>query len=120
VAARIHVPHFGPSVQGLHRIRRQRCRKKNLKSYASFRIVVGACSGCQNVASLPYQLRSFSMKSFIDSTRRLVADRRGITAIEYAVLAAGISVALAAVFSGTGIFDSLETRLKAIIGAIGA
>ena len=42
-------------------------------------------------------------------------DRRGITAIEYAVLAGGIAVALAAIFSTSGIFDNLQTKLEAII-----
>ena len=47
--------------------------------------------------------------------RCLLADRRVITAIEYAVLAGGVAVALAAVFSGTGIFDNLQTKLETII-----
>ena len=48
----------------------------------------------------------------------LVSDRRGITAIEYAVLAGGVAVALAAVFSGTGIFDNLQTKLESIIDGV--
>ena len=48
----------------------------------------------------------------------LRADRRGITAIEYAVLAGGVAVALAAVFSGTGVFDNLQTKLESIIDNI--
>ena len=36
-------------------------------------------------------------------------------AIEYAVLAGGVAIALAAVFSGTGVFDNLQTKLEAII-----
>ena len=47
--------------------------------------------------------------------KQLFGDRRGITAIEYAVLAGGVAVALAAVFSGTGVFDNLQTKLEAII-----
>lgn len=47
--------------------------------------------------------------------RVLLGDRRGITAIEYAVLAGGVAVALAAVFSGTGVFDNLQTKLETII-----
>ena len=42
-------------------------------------------------------------------------DRKGITAIEYAVLAGGIAIALTAVFSGTGVFDDLQTKLETII-----
>ena len=48
----------------------------------------------------------------------LFADRDGITAIEYAVLAGGVAIALAAVFSGTGIFDNLETKLEKIIDGV--
>ena len=47
--------------------------------------------------------------------RCLLGDRRGITAIEYAVLAGGVAVALAAVFSGSGVFDNLQTKLETII-----
>lgn len=50
--------------------------------------------------------------------RVLLGDRRGITAIEYAVLAGGVAVALAAVFSGTGIFDNLQTKLESIIDGV--
>jgi Flp pilus assembly pilin Flp len=38
-------------------------------------------------------------------TQRLLSDRRGITAIEYAVLAGGIAIAIAAVCSGAGAFN---------------
>jgi Flp pilus assembly pilin Flp len=53
--------------------------------------------------------------TFLQSLSR---NRDGITAIEYAVLAGGVAIALAAVFSSTGIFTDLETKLKDIIGSI--
>lgn len=47
--------------------------------------------------------------------QQLKHDCKGITAIEYAVLAGGVAIALTAVFSGTGVFDDLQTKLEAII-----
>ena len=51
------------------------------------------------------------------SLRHLWADKRGVTAIEYAVLAGAISVALTAVFLGTnggdtGVFSALTTAIE--------
>ena len=50
----------------------------------------------------------------------LKSDRRGVTAIEYAVLAGAIAVALVAVIgNGTGgVFGTLSTKLTAIINGI--
>ena len=48
------------------------------------------------------------------SLRHLWADKRGVTAIEYAVLAGAVAVALAAVFAGTGT-DSIFAPLTAAI-----
>jgi pilus assembly protein Flp/PilA len=54
---------------------------------------------------------------------RFLADRRGVTAIEYAILAGAVVVGLLAVFgtgaSGTGtVFASLKTKLTSIITLI--
>lgn len=52
---------------------------------------------------------------------RLLADRRGVTAIEYAVLAGAVVVGLIAVF-GTGadgnVLGTLKTKLIAVLGKI--
>ncbi len=51
-------------------------------------------------------------------TQRLLSDRRGITAIEYAVLAGGIAIAIAAVCSGAGAFNSIQAKLRLILDHI--
>ena len=50
--------------------------------------------------------------------RNLWADKRGVTAIEYAVLAGAVAVGLAAVFStsDTGIFTPLQTAIENAVG----
>jgi len=51
--------------------------------------------------------------------QNLWADKRGVTAIEYAVLAGAVAVALAAVFSldgDNGVLGGLETAITNAIG----
>ena len=49
--------------------------------------------------------------------QNLRADKRGVTAIEYAVLAGAVAVALAAVFGTDGsIFDGLTTAVTDALG----
>jgi len=53
----------------------------------------------------------------IDIAKRFVSDESGATAIEYGLIAAGISVAIIAVVNGIGSnlntkFKSLSTQLK--------
>lgn len=52
----------------------------------------------------------------------LVADRRGVTAIEYAVLAGAVAVALVAVMGtgDTGVMHTLQTKLTSIVNGIPA
>lgn len=51
-----------------------------------------------------------------DSAKRLVADRRGATAIEYGLIAAGIAVAIITVISTVG--SNLNTMFGSIASAV--
>jgi len=56
------------------------------------------------------------MYAYLKTWLELKADRRAVTAIEYAVLAGGIVVAIAAVVSGMG--TTLETKINNIVNSI--
>lgn len=56
------------------------------------------------------------MYAYLKTWLELKTDRRAVTAIEYAVLAGGIVVAIAAVVSGMG--STLETKINAIVNSI--
>ena len=70
---------------------------------------IGSCSD-----SHVWTLRSQLMKTLVS---RFVKDESGATAIEYGLIAAGISVAIIAVVNGLGsklntTFTSISTQLK--------
>ncbi len=56
------------------------------------------------------------MYQFFKTWLELKTDRRAVTAIEYAVLAGGIVVAIAAVVSGMG--STLEGKINSIVNSI--
>ncbi len=56
------------------------------------------------------------MYAYLKTWLELHADRRAVTAIEYAVLAGGIVVAIAAVVSGMG--TTLESKINNIVNSI--
>jgi len=56
------------------------------------------------------------MYAYLKTWLELKTDRRAVTAIEYAVLAGGIVVAIASVVSGMG--TTLETKINNIVNSI--
>lgn len=57
-----------------------------------------------------------------DSARRVLADRRGATAIEYGLIAAGIAIAIIAAVNTVGtslssLFGSISTQLNTAAGS---
>jgi len=56
------------------------------------------------------------MYAYLKTWLELKTDRRAVTAIEYAVLAGGIVVAIAAVVSGMG--STLEGKINNIVNSI--
>ncbi|WP_392552787.1 Flp family type IVb pilin [Orbus wheelerorum] len=66
--------------------------------------------------------RSNSIRKFV---QKFVKNEAGVTAIEYAIVAAGVAAVVMVIFSNTGVvaqtltnvFNSLSTKLTAVIGA---
>jgi Flp pilus assembly pilin Flp len=56
------------------------------------------------------------MIAYLSTWLELKTDKRAVTAVEYAVLAAGLVVAIASVATGLG--TALNTKLTAIVGGI--
>ena len=56
------------------------------------------------------------MIPYVMTWLELKADKRAVTTVEYAVLAAGLIVAIAAVTTGLG--TALNTKLAAIVASI--
>jgi len=60
---------------------------------------------------------SYSIRAICSTLDRFLSDQRGATAIEYALIASGISVAIVGVVVGLGtnvqnMFNSVSTALK--------
>ncbi|WP_051328768.1 Flp family type IVb pilin [Geminicoccus roseus] len=60
------------------------------------------------------------MIKLLMGVKALWSDRRGVTAIEYAVMAGAVAVALVAIMgdSTTGVMGALSQKMTAIINAI--
>jgi pilus assembly protein Flp/PilA len=56
------------------------------------------------------------MIAYLSTWLELKTDKRAVTAVEYAVLAAGLVVAIASVATGLG--TALNAKLTAIVGGI--
>ena len=60
---------------------------------------------------------SFDMTMLIKMTKQALADRKGVTALEYGMIAGALAVGLIAAF--TGLFGAVITRLGTLATAIG-
>ena len=60
------------------------------------------------------------MLSLYVKVQSLLADRRGVTAIEYAVMAGAVAVALVAIMGNQdhGVMQALKNKLSTIINSI--
>jgi pilus assembly protein Flp/PilA len=63
------------------------------------------------------ETRSFSLSRTIDALRRIARDRRAATAVEYAVVAAGVALAVAATVMSLGstVKSTFYDRLVALM-----
>ena len=62
-------------------------------------------------------MKSHSMRALCSALDRFLNDQRGATAIEYALIASGISVAIVGIIGGVGtnvrtMFDTVSSALK--------
>jgi Flp pilus assembly pilin Flp len=75
--------------------------------------VVEVAAGRPQRAIVVHRKEQAMLKLYL-TLRNLWADKRGVTAIEYAVLAGAVAVGLAAVFATgeTGIFAPLQTAIE--------
>ncbi len=64
-----------------------------------------------------FDTKNFTIAAIVTTVSRFVRDERGTTAVEYAIIASGIAVVIAASVTGIGsgvkgMFTSVSTALK--------